>query len=145
MKKSWHPQTFANIEKVWKAEQKDAAEKRKIEQLQKELQQERAQEEVRAHGIRTGVLQYAHLIRVVWLLSSTYCGYGCRAKSQKLDWMYNGGAARDNDREDYLLGKAIDRNVFKPDAHPTEVGCNLEIEPKKFKDVPFCLRFTLSL
>jgi len=35
LKKSWHTQTFANIEKVWVAEQKAIAEKRKIEELRK--------------------------------------------------------------------------------------------------------------
>lgn len=35
MKKSWHVNTLSNIERVWKAEQKDAAEKRKIEELRK--------------------------------------------------------------------------------------------------------------
>ncbi len=57
MKKSWHPLTFENIERVWKAEQKDAAERKKIEQLQKELEQERAMEELRNHGIATGAIQ----------------------------------------------------------------------------------------
>lgn len=54
MKKSWHPRTFANIERVWKREQSMMAERRQIEQLQKELAEERAREEVRRMAEDTG-------------------------------------------------------------------------------------------
>ncbi|UYV81525.1 CWC25 [Cordylochernes scorpioides] len=47
LKKSWHPSTLCNMEQVWKAEQKHEAEKKKIKQLQRELAEERAQEEMR--------------------------------------------------------------------------------------------------
>ncbi|XP_075579056.1 pre-mRNA-splicing factor CWC25 homolog isoform X3 [Pelecanus crispus] len=42
LKKSWHPQTLRNVEKVWKAEQKHEAERQKME----ERPEERAHEEV---------------------------------------------------------------------------------------------------
>lgn len=54
MKKSWHPRTFHNIERVWKAEQKALAEKRQIEQLQKELAGERARDDIQRMAEDTG-------------------------------------------------------------------------------------------
>lgn len=59
MKKSWHPQTLRNVEKVWKAEQKAEAETKKIEQLRRELEEERAREEMQRHAIEQGVVKYA--------------------------------------------------------------------------------------
>lgn len=35
LKKSWHPQTLRNVEKVWKAEQKREAERKKVEELRR--------------------------------------------------------------------------------------------------------------
>jgi hypothetical protein len=54
MKKSWHPATFHNIEKVWKTEQHAKAESRQIEQLRKEKEEERAREEVRRQAVDAG-------------------------------------------------------------------------------------------
>uniref|UniRef100_A0A3Q3IS05 CBF1-interacting co-repressor CIR N-terminal domain-containing protein n=1 Tax=Monopterus albus TaxID=43700 RepID=A0A3Q3IS05_MONAL len=56
LKKSWHPQTMKNIERVWKAEQKYEAERKKIEELQKELRQERAREEMTKYAEETGAI-----------------------------------------------------------------------------------------
>lgn len=39
-KKTWHPSTLQNAERVWIAEQKDAAEKRRIEELTKQVREE---------------------------------------------------------------------------------------------------------
>lgn len=55
MKKSWHPQTIHNIEKVWKAEQKAEAEAKKIEQLQRELHEERQREEMQRYAVDQGI------------------------------------------------------------------------------------------
>lgn len=57
MKKSWHPQTLHNVERVWKAEQKQQAEQRKIDQLKQEIEEERAREDIQAHAISTGVVK----------------------------------------------------------------------------------------
>jgi hypothetical protein len=46
LKKSWHPNRFANQAKVWEKEQALEAEKRKIEQMRKELLEERDREEL---------------------------------------------------------------------------------------------------
>ena len=55
LKKSWHPQTFHNLERVWKAEQKDEREKKKIQDLQQEIQEERAREEMQRMAVEAGV------------------------------------------------------------------------------------------
>jgi len=40
-KKSWHPSRIQNVEKVWKAEQMNKAEKKKMEELRRKLEEER--------------------------------------------------------------------------------------------------------
>lgn len=87
LKKSWHPSTLRNIERVWKAEQKHEAEQKKIEQLQRELAEERAKEEMQNYAEHQGVV---------------------KKKEEKLDWMYQGPAAL-VDREQYLTGRQIDK------------------------------------
>lgn len=54
-----------NIERVWKAEQKFEAEQKKIEELQKELKEERAREEITRFAEQSGAIKLvlAHLIR----------------------------------------------------------------------------------
>lgn len=39
-KKTWHPSTLQNSERVWIAEQKDAAEQRRIDELTKQVREE---------------------------------------------------------------------------------------------------------
>ena len=57
LKKSWHPSTFSNLERVWKAEQKDEAERKKIAQLQQELKEERSREEMQRAAEDAGVVK----------------------------------------------------------------------------------------
>lgn len=45
-KKTWHPSTFKNQERVWKAEQAAAEEKKRILELERERAQERDREEL---------------------------------------------------------------------------------------------------
>ncbi len=47
LKKSWHPATLANIEKVWLEEQKALEEEKKVVELEKELRKQREIEELR--------------------------------------------------------------------------------------------------
>uniref|UniRef100_A0A8C5Q9U6 CWC25 spliceosome associated protein homolog n=1 Tax=Leptobrachium leishanense TaxID=445787 RepID=A0A8C5Q9U6_9ANUR len=105
LKKSWHPQTLRNVEKVWKAEQKHEAEKKKIEELQKELREERAREEMQRYAEDTGAV---------------------KKKDEKLDWMYQGLGGMVN-REEYLLGRPVDKFILdkmqEPESGPsTETG-----------------------
>ncbi|CAL9090893.1 unnamed protein product [Musa hybrid cultivar] len=46
-KKGWHTRSLQNIENVWKAEQKHEAEQRKLEELRKQIQDEREKSEFR--------------------------------------------------------------------------------------------------
>ncbi|KAM8842752.1 pre-mRNA-splicing factor CWC25 homolog [Synchiropus picturatus] len=89
LKKSWHPQTMKNIERVWKAEQKYEAERKKIEELQKELKNERAREEMTRYAEETGAI---------------------KKKDDRLDWMYQGSASQVS-RDEYLLGRPIDKQI----------------------------------
>jgi len=95
LKKSWHPATIHNQEKVWLAERRAEEEKKKMEQLLKEKKEEQEMQELLA-------LQAA-------------AGTGKKRKIDRgLDWMYTAGTNNQNelneDREAYLLGtKKIDK------------------------------------
>ncbi|KAJ8679775.1 hypothetical protein QAD02_015562 [Eretmocerus hayati] len=88
LKKSWHPSTMKNMERVWKAEQQDHQEKKRIAELQKEIAVERDKEEMKAFAMEHGAIE--------------------RKDDKKLDWMYKGPHENVN-REDYLLGRPIDK------------------------------------
>ncbi|XP_023869746.1 pre-mRNA-splicing factor CWC25 homolog [Salvelinus sp. IW2-2015] len=102
LKKSWHPQTMKNIERVWKAEQKHEAEAKKIEELQKELKEERAREDITRFAQQTGAL---------------------KKKDDRLDWMYQGPGGQVS-RDEYLLGRPIDKQITQqfeePESGPSE-------------------------
>ncbi|CAH0726113.1 unnamed protein product, partial [Brenthis ino] len=83
-KKTWHPSTFKNQERVWKAEQAAAEEKKRILELERERAQERDREELNE-------------------LSKP------KSKDDRLHWMYD-KPDKKVQQEDYLLGKAIDKN-----------------------------------
>ncbi|XP_076281362.1 uncharacterized protein LOC143209515 [Lasioglossum baleicum] len=89
LKKSWHPSTIKNIEKVWKAEQQQSQEKRKIAELQKEIEMEKDREDIKKYAMDQGVIE--------------------KKDDKKLDWMYKGPNQTIN-REEYLLGKPIDKS-----------------------------------
>ncbi|XP_008111395.2 pre-mRNA-splicing factor CWC25 homolog isoform X1 [Anolis carolinensis] len=103
LKKSWHPQTLRNVEKVWKAEQKHEAERKKIEELQRELHEERAREEMQRYAEDVGAV---------------------KKKDEKLEWMYQGPGGMVN-REEYLMGRPVDKYVFEP-MEDKEGGCSSE-------------------
>ncbi|KAF9160119.1 RNA-splicing factor [Actinomortierella ambigua] len=87
LKKSWHPGTFRNQEKVWKQERRAAEEEKKLQQLRKELEEERQIQELQR-------IQEAA---------------GGKKRQDRLDWMYQApptGSNKDEAAlEDYLLGK----------------------------------------
>ncbi|KAI8497964.1 RNA-splicing factor [Branchiostoma belcheri] len=97
LKKSWHPQTLRNIERVWKAEQKHEDERRKIEQLQNELREEKAREDMQLFAEEQGAV---------------------RKKDDRLNWMYQGQP--EVNRDDYLLGKPIDKAIQEATAGKSE-------------------------
>ena len=89
LKKSWHPHTMKNQERVWKAEQKDTEEKKRIAELQREINAERSKEDMQKFAEDTGVVK--------------------KKDDIKLEWMYKGPSQSVN-HEEYLLGKAVDKN-----------------------------------
>ncbi|KAJ3253788.1 RNA-splicing factor [Boothiomyces macroporosus] len=97
LKKSWHPNTYKNQEIVWKREQEVEKEKRKLEQLRKEIQEERDRDELLG-------------------LHDTSKG---RQKNIRLEWMYASGPSQQNDyvdqeKEAFLLGKKRIDKVDQP-------------------------------
>ncbi|WCJ30560.1 CBF1-interacting co-repressor CIR N-terminal Pre-mRNA splicing factor [Euphorbia peplus] len=55
-KKGWHTGSLRNIENVWKAEQKNDAEQKKLEELRKQIHQERERSEFRLIQERAGLV-----------------------------------------------------------------------------------------
>lgn len=74
------------MEKVWKAEQQDHQEKKRIAELKREIEMEKDREDLQK-----------------------YVKERDPKDEKKLDWMYK-GPDRSINREDYLLGKPIDKN-----------------------------------
>ncbi|KAF9104154.1 RNA-splicing factor [Mortierella sp. GBA35] len=98
LKKSWHPGTFRNQEKVWKEERKAADEEKKIQQIRKELEEERQIQELQQLREQNGG----------------------KKRTDRLDWMYqsapSAGARDEKDQEDYLLGKRSVDDILKQKA-----------------------------
>ncbi|KAI4296108.1 hypothetical protein L6164_036093 [Bauhinia variegata] len=55
-KKGWHTGSLRNIENVWKAEQKHEAEQKKLEELRKQIQEERERNEFRLLQEQAGLV-----------------------------------------------------------------------------------------
>ncbi|XP_058451618.1 pre-mRNA-splicing factor CWC25 homolog [Malaya genurostris] len=120
-KKSWHPNTFKNQERVWKAEQADAAEKRKLAELQHEINEERNREELKSIAKKSGLIEDTD-------------------GDRKLEWMYKGPQVN---REEYLLGRTVDKTFEQLDAQE-KAGPSVGIsQPKNHVEhecIPFSIR-----
>ncbi|KAH8352493.1 hypothetical protein KR084_004502, partial [Drosophila pseudotakahashii] len=128
LKKSWHPHTMKNQERVWKAEEQAKMEERKLEDLRKEINEERDREELRRLGESSGVLS----------------GSGGAAGEAKLEWMYKNSTELIN-REEYLLGRKIDKSfeTLQAEEHRQEqstVGLKQSINHVEHDCVPFSIR-----
>lgn len=111
-----------NQERVWKAEQASAAEKRKMMELQQEIASERSREELQRIGQSSGVLK--------------------SNDDKKLEWMYK---ASDLNREDYLTGRAVDKNFEQQDAKERNrdkalIGVTQPINHVEHECIPFSIR-----
>ncbi|XP_061386702.1 pre-mRNA-splicing factor CWC25 homolog [Musca vetustissima] len=126
-KKSWHPHTLKNQEQVWKAEQAKALEEKKLEDLRKEIQQERDMEDLKRAGRESGVLSGGH------------------EGDKKLDWMYKSTHELIN-REEYLLGRKIDKSFEALQAEEQQkeknnlVGVKQPLNHVEHECVPFSIR-----
>ena len=87
LKKSWHPVLMSNQRRVWEEEKKALDERKRIEQMMKERQEERNIQEIQE-------MQEAA---------------GGTKRAQRVEWMYNGPSAGQSgtteEMEGYLLGK----------------------------------------
>lgn len=98
-KKSWHPGLLKNKAVVWSKEQDAIAERKKILERQKEIQQERERNE---------------------LLAMQEAATG-QKRTPRMEWMYSGvstggnrnGDMDDAEAEDYLLGKRRIDDMFR--------------------------------
>lgn len=57
-KKGWHTGSLRNIETVWKAEQKHESEQKKLEELRKQIHDEREKSEFRTMQEQAGLVPY---------------------------------------------------------------------------------------
>lgn len=57
-KKGWHTGSLRNIENVWKAEQKHEAEQKKLDELRKQIQEEKERQEFRLLQEQAGLIPY---------------------------------------------------------------------------------------
>ena len=87
LKKSWHPVLMSNQRRVWEEEKKALDERKRIEQMMKERQEERNIQEIQE-------MQEAA---------------GGTKRAQRVEWMYSGPSAGQagttEEMEGYLLGK----------------------------------------
>lgn len=88
LKKSWHPSTMKNMEKVRKAEQQNNQENRRIAELKRQIEMEKDREDMTKYAMEQGVIE--------------------KKDEKKLDWMYKGPNQMVN-REEYLLGRPVDK------------------------------------
>lgn len=113
-----------NQERVWKAEQADAAEKRKLKELQDEIKSERSREELKRIGQASGTL--------------------AADNDKRLEWMYKGTENLLN-REDYLTGRAIDKQFEQQDEKERKnekalAGVTVPINHVEHECIPFSIR-----
>jgi len=121
LKKSWHPCTMKNVEKVRKAEQQNHQENKRIAELKREIEIEKDREDIKKYAMEQGVIE--------------------KKDDKKLDWMYKGPNQVVN-REEYLLGKPVDK-AFEQ-IQQAEKDAELNRIPKnhvEYECIPPSLRF----
>ncbi|CAA9958692.1 Pre-mRNA-splicing factor cwc25 [Pyrenophora teres f. maculata] len=110
LKKSWHPHLRKNQERVWKEEKSALEERKQIEKLRKEREEERAIERVQQLQAETGG----------------------KVITKRVDWMYagpSGDGGVTEEREAYLLGKRrIDNLLKSQDTQSLQKGAPVGID-----------------
>ncbi|KAL4271845.1 hypothetical protein GQ457_13G027670 [Hibiscus cannabinus] len=105
-KKGWHTGSLRNIENVWKAEQKHEAEQKKLEELRKQIHEERERSEFRLLQEQAGLVP----------------------KQERLDFLYDSGLAVGKGASSSAAGgsgagfKALEEAL--PSSKPTDSSAN---------------------
>ncbi|PKI47552.1 pre-mRNA-splicing factor CWC25 homolog [Punica granatum] len=86
-KKGWHTGSLRNIENVWKAEQKHEEEQKKLEELRKQIQEERERNEFRLLQEQAGIVP----------------------RQERLDFLYDSGLAVGKGSSEGVLFKSLDK------------------------------------
>ena len=66
-KKSWHPSSFPNIEKVWVAESAERDKEQKLADRIKKLKEEKQIEDLKLIQIKEGIIPESSLQRLDWM------------------------------------------------------------------------------
>lgn len=100
-KKGWHTGSLRNIETVWKAEQKHENEQKKLEELRKQIQDEREKSEFRLMQEQAGLVP----------------------KQERLEFLYDSGlqVGKVAQADEYLLGKPVEEAV-QPESNVGQVA-----------------------
>jgi hypothetical protein len=111
-KKGWHVGLLVNQRKVWEAEQQTLAERKKIEQVRRERDEERQMEEIARLAEENGG----------------------QKRQQRVDWMYTGATAgaagTSEEQEAYLLGtRRVDNLLKKEDSKELEKKEVVQADP----------------
>lgn len=112
-----------NREQVWKAEQAALAEKKRTEEWRKEIEEEREVEEMRKLQEQAGVKA---------------------SRPQRVDFLYEGPAAGQQNSEEYLTGKKVEeekeseaKEVRAAGTVPHPFGANGGLWPPQLEDNSF--------
>lgn len=113
-KKGWHTGSLRNIENVWKAEQKHDAEQKKLEELRKQIHEEREKSEFRLLQEQAGLVP----------------------KQERLDFLYDSGLAVGKGNSDGF--KSLESPFpTKPEPQPSSASTNKSSTPGAlFEDKP---------
>ncbi|CAH1422863.1 unnamed protein product [Lactuca virosa] len=95
-KKGWHTGSLCNIENVWKAEQKHDVEQKKLEELRKQIHEEREKAEFRQLQEQVGLVP----------------------KQERLDFLYDSGLSSWKDSSDTGF-KALESFPTKAEPEPS--------------------------
>ncbi|XP_058114439.1 uncharacterized protein LOC131257670 isoform X2 [Magnolia sinica] len=114
-KKGWHTGSLRNIENVWKAEQKHDAEQKKLEELRKQIQEERERNEFRLLQQQAGLVP----------------------SQERLDFLYDSGLAVGKGSSDgFNALEAIPKTQTEPSSSKQEPvpGALFEDKPQSAND-----------
>ncbi|KAK4800542.1 hypothetical protein SAY86_021029 [Trapa natans] len=96
-KKGWHTGSLRNIENVWKAEQKHDAEQKKLEELRKQIHEERERDEFRLLQEQAGIVP----------------------RQERLEFLYDSGLSVGKGSSEGVLFKSLGKAEASSEAAPS--------------------------